>query len=76
MYPHPSLVRLQRGGKYDLPGYGLYSPQLVFSDPGFHYLYYGQRMRIWYGEDLFNYTEKDNHGFTCMDVYVFIPTWS
>ena len=73
IYPSPTLVSLRLGGWYDLPGYGMNSPELVFSDPGFRYLYSGQKLRIWYGEDLFDYTESDNHGFTCMDVYVYSP---
>ena len=72
IYPSPTLISLRTGGWYDLPGYGRYSSELVFSDPGFSYLPRGRRMRIWYGEDLFNFTEGDNHGFTCMDVYVYV----
>jgi hypothetical protein len=75
IYPSPTLISTRTGGWYDLPGYGPNSPELVFSDPGFRYLYYGQKMRIWYGEDLYNYTEGDNHGYTCMDVYVYSPNF-
>ncbi|XP_028399154.1 uncharacterized protein LOC114522620 [Dendronephthya gigantea] len=71
MYPSPTLVTLRTGGWYDLAGYYRNSPKLVFSDPGLRYLYRGQKIRIWYGEDLFNYRESNNHGFTCMDVYVY-----
>jgi len=28
-----------------------------------------QEMRVWYGEDLKNSTEEDNHGTTCAHVY-------
>ncbi|CAB4013674.1 Hypothetical predicted protein [Paramuricea clavata] len=75
IYPSPTLISTHTGGWYDLPGYEANSPELVFSDPGFRYLYKRQKMRIWYGEDLHNYTEGDNHGFTCMDVYVYSPNF-
>jgi hypothetical protein len=76
VYPSPTLISTRTGGSwYDLPGYGPNSPELVFSDPGFRYLYKGQTMRIWYGEDLHDWTEHDNHGFTCMDVYVYSPNF-
>ena len=71
IYPSPTLVNLHSGGWYDLPGYHENSLELVFTEPGFRYLYSGQTFRIWYGEDLHGYTEHDNHGSTCMDVYVF-----
>ncbi len=71
IYPSSTLVSLRRGGWYDLPGYGLYSPELVFSDPGSPrvcYLYKGQKIRIWYGEDLYKTGQDNNHGYTSMDV--------
>ena len=75
IYPSPSLISLHTGGWYDLPGYSKNSPEIVFSDQGFRYLSNGQKIRIWYGEDLFGWTESDNHGFTCMDVYVYSPNF-
>ena len=29
----------------------------------------GQQFRVWHGQDLFSYTEYDNGGKTCMDVF-------
>jgi len=29
----------------------------------------GQSLRLWYGEDLVGYTEGDNAGWVCCDVY-------
>ena len=71
MYPSPVLTKpFQSGGWYHLPGYNHVSPFLVFSDVGTRFIYGGQTMRVWYGEDLYNYTEGDNHGFTCFQVYL------
>ena len=32
----------------------------------------GDEMRIWYGEDLYKYTDTDNHGTSCADVYIHV----
>ena len=29
-----------------------------------------QQLRIWYGEDLYDQSESDNYGASCVDVYV------
>ena len=66
MYPSPVLTKpYQSGGWYRLPGYYTNSPQLGFSDVGTRFIYQNQEIRIWYGEDLYGHTEKDNHGETC-----------
>ncbi|XP_028390700.1 uncharacterized protein LOC114515610 [Dendronephthya gigantea] len=66
MYPSRVLTKPHHhGGWYHLPGYFENSPQLVFSDVGTRFIYRGQQMRVWYGEDLYGYTEHDNHGSTC-----------
>ena len=66
MYPSPVLTKpYQSGGWYHLPGYYTNSRQLVFSDVGTRFIYRNQDMRVWYGEDLYGYTESDNHGVTC-----------
>lgn len=78
IYPSPRLVTLGvdgRKGWYKLPGYTSLSSHLVFSDFGNPtFLKKGEKLKIWYGEDLFDSTEEDNHGFTCMDIYVYCLT--
>ena len=71
MYPSPKLIKVQHGW-YILHGYDAHAHELVFSDAGFRNLYNGLRMRIWYGEDLYDYSEADNHGRTCMNIYVYV----
>ena len=54
-----------------IPGYNSLSPVLVlsvFSHP--HWVTSGQELRLWYGEDLVNWTEARNGGRVCCDVYV------
>ena len=71
MYPSTVLVKTAVGGWYLLPGYIENSPNLVFSDVGDRYIYNGQQMRVWYGEDLYDHTEYDNHGHTCFKVELY-----
>ena len=72
MYPSPRLVKINRYSWYKLPGYTSLSPELVFTDLGYpKYFKTGDKLRIWYGEDLYGHTESDNHGFTCMDIYAY-----
>ena len=55
---------------YRIPGYHSLSPELVlsfFSNP--HSMSSGEELRLWYGEDLLDYTEHDNDGKACCDVY-------
>jgi hypothetical protein len=73
MYPSPVLVKpYQSGGWYHIPGYFANSHQLAFSDVGPRYMYSGHQMRVWYGEDLYGYTESDNHGLTCFKAEIFV----
>ena len=47
-----------------------FAPELVFSvfsHP--RWVKKGQQFHVWYGEDLTNYTEHDNGGRVCCDVY-------
>ncbi|KAL9960949.1 hypothetical protein ACROYT_G034458 [Oculina patagonica] len=59
------------GGKWSyIPGYNSHSPEIIlsfFSHP--YWVYKGRQFRVWYGEDLVNYTESDNGGKVCADVY-------
>ena len=77
MYPSPVLVKpYQDGGWYHMPGYFENSNQLVFSNVGTRYMYNGQQMRVWYGEDLYGYTEGDNHGYTCFHAEIYFTSFA
>ena len=56
---------------YRVPYYNApFAPELVlsvFSHP--RWVSSGQQFRLWYGEDLTDYTEHDNGGRSCCDVY-------
>ena len=55
---------------YKIPGYHSLSPELVLSFfANHHSVSSGEELRLWYGEDLLDYTEGDNDGKTCCDVY-------
>ena len=59
-----------RGGWYNLGGYTSSSSALVFCAPKKpHCIFANTELRLWYGEDLRGYTESDNGGRTCADVY-------
>ncbi|XP_057313808.1 uncharacterized protein LOC130655125 [Hydractinia symbiolongicarpus] len=62
------LPSLSNNG-YEVPPYDPNSPnfQLKLNEPRF--FQYGQEFAVWFGEDLFNVTENDNHGSTCLDLY-------
>ena len=74
IFPKERDVKFSQAGKwYGLPGFDEISPELVLSDfANPFYLHFNQRMRIWYGEDLFDVSELDNHGKVCMDVYGYL----
>ena len=72
MYPSPRLVTVDSGGRYSLPGYTSSSPKLILTDFGNpKYLITNEKLKIWYGEDLKDYYQNDNDGFTCMDIYAY-----
>ena len=73
IYPPPRLVTVDSRGWYTLPGYTSSSPTLILTDFGNpKHLITNEKLRIWYGEDLKGYTEHDNHGSTCMDIYAYL----
>ena len=60
---------------YTLQGYSSTSPELLFnitnpSSPSSPVSFSG---RIWFVEDLFDYSEGDNSGETCMDLFILYP---
>ncbi|XP_078385006.1 uncharacterized protein LOC144667461 isoform X2 [Oculina patagonica] len=57
-------------GKWsDAPGYTPRSPEIVLPRFSPYSVNSGQQFRLWYGEDLVGYTESDNGGNVCADVY-------
>ena len=70
--PSQFLSTHHAAGKWHrIPGYTSMSPVLelkAFGKP--ISVSSGQELRLWYGEDLVNYTEGDNGGTACADVYI------
>ena len=71
IFPDPKLVTSNNYYRFTVRGYdGKTSNYLTYVDlinP--IYVERGTEMNIWYGEDLNDYTEQDNHGKHCVDVY-------
>ena len=59
---------------YQLDGADVNSPTLVFNFlPMPLVVSVGQQFQIWYAHDLVGYTEHNNDGETCADVYALYP---
>ncbi len=57
-------------GKWsEIPGYNSMSPEIVLPSFSPYSVRSGDQFRLWYGEDLVNFTEHDNGGRVCADVY-------
>ena len=71
----PENYHLFHPNGYTLEGYRSTSPEIVFRlasvspahDP------ITKVLKIWFVEDLFDYSQKDNSGETCADVFVLYP---
>lgn len=64
---------------YNVNGFTSNSNELVLTNPTTgNKVEKGQTLRLWYGEDLVHYTETDNGGKSCADVYAKIEPgeWS
>ena len=74
IFPNKRQAYFAENGRwYGLAGYDASSAELVmsnFADP--IYVNGNQRLRIWYGEDLYDHSEEDNYGKVCMDVYGYL----
>ena len=71
LLPPNQLITIDNAGWSKIPGYNSLSPELVlsvFSHP--HSVNSRQELRLWYGQDLMNYSEENNGGRVCCDVYV------
>ena len=67
----PAASKVNQYGWYNLAGYTSSSSVLVFcaAPKKPHCVLANSELRLWYGEDLSDYTESDNGGKTCADVY-------
>ena len=80
-YPNKTVLPLAEFVKgiddyrYQLDGAHVNSPTLVFNLlPTPLVVSIGQQFLIWYGQDLTNFTEYNNAGETCTDVYALYPS--
>ena len=72
----PAASKIDPQGWYQLEGYTSSSSILVFHVPKEpHYIYAASELRLWYGEDFKNFTDSDNGGRACADVYGLLA-WS
>jgi len=66
----PEASAVDNHGVYTLAGYTPISSVLVFCTPKKpHCVFANSELRLWYGQDLRGYTESNNGGKTCADVY-------
>ncbi|XP_031568965.1 uncharacterized protein LOC116303544 [Actinia tenebrosa] len=71
LYPQPQYIKHTAGLWYYLPMVDdKHSNELVFTDFSQPFYIQGhQQLRIWYGEDLKNWSETDNQGRVCVNVF-------
>ena len=68
--PNQFMQNRYKAGKWSrIHGYGPFSPQLIMTRFYPFWVRKGEELRVWYGEDLMNWTEGDNGGAVCCDVY-------
>ncbi|KAL9955366.1 hypothetical protein ACROYT_G036676 [Oculina patagonica] len=66
----PVASKVNNNGWYTLACYTSSSPVLVFCAPKKpHCVFANSELRLWYGQDLRGFTEDNNAGKTCADVY-------
>ena len=68
--PSPS-TSIGEHQEYSLPGITNMDPQLTFPELFPHLsVQAGKEFRVWFGQDLFNSTESNNSGETCLNVWI------
>ncbi|KAJ7349523.1 hypothetical protein OS493_038824, partial [Desmophyllum pertusum] len=74
IFPLPQFIQHNAGLWYDMPVVDdKYSDELVFSNFDVPlYLQPHMELRIWFGEDLKNWSETDNQGRVCVDVMGYV----
>ncbi|XP_031562543.1 uncharacterized protein LOC116298287 [Actinia tenebrosa] len=74
LYPLNQYIKHTSGLWYYLPAQdSKHSDAIVFSDFDTPlYLHHMMQLKIWYGEDLKNWSETDNQGQVCVDLFGFV----
>jgi len=67
--PSPILKDQRARLWFELPGYNSFSPEIILPRFSPYSVSSGQELRLWYGEDLVDFTENDNAGWICCNVY-------
>ena len=68
--PEQPFLKNNPPGKFsDLPPYKSFTPEIILPRFSPYKATSGQKLRLWYGEDLVDFTEFDNEGLVCCDVY-------
>ena len=65
----PNQFKDSNSKKFRIKAYNSWSPELVFSvfsHP--HWVSLGQQLRVWYTQDLWDFSETNNGGRVCCDV--------
>jgi len=70
LFPPHQFLTTGYGRWSELPGYNSFSPEIILPRLSPYSVSSGQELRLWYGEDLVNYTEGNNAGLVCCNVYV------
>ena len=70
LMPPYVLFTYGNGRWSELNGYNSFSDEIILPRFSPYSVYSGQELRLWYGEDLVGYTEHDNGGWVCCNVYV------
>ena len=65
----PFLKNVPPGKFSELPPYKSFSPEIILPRFSPYPVISGEELRLWYGEDLMDFTESDNRGLVCCDVY-------
>lgn len=66
LFQDPSKIKIIDQFSYEFPGKGLNDDELVLTSTSPLKVEKGQKLRIWYGEDLLDVWESDNSGTHCV----------
>ena len=60
---------------YQIPGFNVFSPEIVLNFTPLLDVKSGEEYRLWHGDDLKDWFEFDNGGRICVDVYMMYITF-